>query len=167
MLWPWDDLVMTLGWHPSEAQPQPMSKCVLGLGFIKRIWSAGHGSKHDHLSDERVKLGQQWWITHPAEPAAKRLTVKVFKVWNKLGIEFFTYKTILNIAGGIIRAKIKYFNIVTKKRKRMCIFFIRNDSSRKIKGINNTETYFFRICVLFEVFKCYDGRRYKKIKIIR
>ena len=58
----------------------------------------------------------------------------------KLGNNFLTYKTILNNAGRIILGKIIFFNILTKFSKRMCIYFIKNDTRRKIKGINNTET---------------------------
>ena len=58
----------------------------------------------------------------------------------KLGIDFFTYKTILNNAGRIILGKIIFFNILTKPSQRMCIYFIKNDTRRKIIGINNTET---------------------------
>ena len=58
----------------------------------------------------------------------------------KLGIGFFTYKTILNNAGTIILGEIILFNILTKTSKRMCIYFIQNDTRRKIIGINNTES---------------------------
>ena len=58
----------------------------------------------------------------------------------KLGIDFLTYKTILNNADRIIRGKIIFLNKLTKTSKRMCIYFIKNDTRRKIKGINNTET---------------------------
>ena len=27
----------------------------------------------EKYGDERVKLGQQWWPTHPAKPAAKKV----------------------------------------------------------------------------------------------
>ena len=40
----------------------------------------------------------------------------------KLG--FLAYKTILNIAGGFIRAMIIFFNIVTKTSERMCIVWL-------------------------------------------
>ena len=58
----------------------------------------------------------------------------------KLGINLLTYKTILNNAGRIILGKIIFFNILTKTSKRMYMYFIENDTRRKIKGINNTET---------------------------
>ena len=51
----------------------------------------------------------------------------------KLSIDFWTYKTILNIAGGIIRVKIIFYNIVTKTSERLSIgiYFINNDTRRK------------------------------------
>ena len=58
----------------------------------------------------------------------------------KLGIDFLTNKTILNNAGRIIVGKIIFFNILTKNSKRMCMYFIQNDTRRKIRGITNTET---------------------------
>ena len=65
--------------------------------------------------------------------------MKVRKLATGTGIDFLPYKTILNNAGRIIRDKIIFFNILTKTSKRMCIYFIENDTRRKIKGINNTE----------------------------
>ena len=59
---------------------------------------------------------------------------------SKISIDFFTYKTILYIAGGIIRFNIIFFDILTKTSERMCIYFIKNDTGRKIQGINNTKS---------------------------
>ena len=64
---------------------------------------------------------------------------KLAKV-RKLSIDVFTYKTILYIVGGIIRVNIIFFDILTKTSERMCIYFIKNDMRRKVKGIYNTET---------------------------
>ena len=71
----------------------------------------------------------------------------------KLSIDFFTYKTIVYIAGGIIPVNIIFFDILTKTSERVCIYFIKNDTRRKIKGINNTEIY-----VKFKVYDtCVSG----------
>ena len=47
---------------------------------------------------------------------------KLVKV-RKLSIDFFTYKTILYIAGGIIRGNKIFFDILTKTSERMCMHF--------------------------------------------
>ena len=75
-----------------------MSPCVLGLGFIKCIWSNGHCFKHDNrwviwsMSAiwERGDIREIWWGITPPAPVLSRYLPGVFWYISMLGSRWVT-----------------------------------------------------------------------------